>query len=265
MNTAVNLGAKFISNSYGGPENGSENSIDNSYYKHPCVVITASSGDDGFGVSYPASGKAVTAVGGTSLTRNASARGWSETVWSGAGSGCSGSVAKPAFQTGVSTGCAQCAESDVAAVADPQTGVAVYQTFGANGWAVYGGTSASAPIIASIYALAGDPGTADSPNSYPYTHTGALNDVTTGNNGTCGAPLCAAAVGWDGPTGLGTPRGVLAFAATAAATTTTVISTTNPSTFGQAVTFRAGLSDLDKLDHSAQANDGCLQFVTLRR
>lgn len=242
VNTAVNLGAKFISNSYGGPENGTENSSDNSYYNHPGVVITASSGDDGFGVSYPASGKGVTAVGGTSLTRDADARGWSETVWSGAGSGCSGSVAKPAFQTGVSTGCARRAEADVAAVADPQTGVAVYQTFGASGWAVYGGTSAAAPIIASIYALAGDPGAADSPNRYPYAHTGALNDVTTGNNGTCGAPLCAAAASWDGPTGLGTPRGVPAFAATPAATTTTLTSTINPSTFGQAVTFSATVS-----------------------
>jgi hypothetical protein len=95
------------------------------------VVITASSGDSGFGISYPASGKGVTAVSGTSLIRDTSARGWSETSWSGAGSGCSGSsVAKPVFQVGLATGCARRAEADVAAVADPQTGVAVYQTFG---------------------------------------------------------------------------------------------------------------------------------------
>ncbi|MBA2470882.1 MAG: hypothetical protein H0V41_01035, partial [Pseudonocardiales bacterium] len=125
VNTAVNLGAKFVSNSYGGPENGLENSDDTSYYNHPGVVITASSGDSGFGVSYPASGKGVTAVGGTSLTRDTSARGWSETVWNGAGSGCSASVAKPAFQAGLTTGCARRAEADVAAIADPQTGVAV--------------------------------------------------------------------------------------------------------------------------------------------
>lgn len=209
VNTAANLGAKFVSNSYGGPENGFENNSDASYFNHPGVVITASTGDNGFGVSYPASGKGVTAVGGSSLTRDTSTRGWSETVWNGAGSGCSGSVAKPAFQVGLTTGCAKRAEADVAAVADPQTGVAVYQTFGASGWAVYGGTSAASPIIASVYALAGSPGATDSPNSYPYAHPGALNDVTTGNNGPCGAPLCTAGVGYDGPTGTRHATGLL--------------------------------------------------------
>ncbi|PZS18128.1 MAG: hypothetical protein DLM60_12630 [Pseudonocardiales bacterium] len=239
VNTAANLGAKFVSNSYGGPENGFENNSDASYFNHPGVVITASTGDNGFGVSYPASGKGVTAVGGSSLTRDTSTRGWSETVWNGAGSGCSGSVAKPAFQVGLTTGCPNRAEADVAAVADPQTGVAVYQTFGDNGWAVYGGTSAASPIIASVYALAGNPGATDSPNSYPYAHTGALNDVTTGNNGPCGAPLCTAGVGYDGPTGLGTPQGIAAFAAVPVATTTGLTSSTNPSVFGQAVTMTA--------------------------
>jgi subtilase family serine protease len=188
VNTAVNLGAKFVSNSYGGPESGRENTYDNSYYNHPGVVITASTGDNGFGTSYPASGKGVTAVGGTSLTRDTSTRGWAETVWNGASSGCSGSIAKPAFQTGLATGCTKRAEADVAAIADPQTGVAVYQTFPPTGWAIYGGTSAAAPIIASVYALAGNPGATDTATSYPYAHPYALNDITTGSNGTCGAP-----------------------------------------------------------------------------
>ena len=218
VNTAVRLGAKFVSNSYGGPEDGSENSYDASYYNHPGVVVTASTGDNGYaaGVSYPASGKGVTAVGGTSLFRSNTPRGWSESAWSGAGSGCSISVAKPAFQSGLATGCGNRAEADVSAVADPQTGVAVYQTYGAptSGWQVYGGTSAAAPIIASIYALAGNPGSADSPNAYPYARRGSLNDVTSGSNGPCTpAPtvLCTAGPGYDGPTGLGTPIGTGAF------------------------------------------------------
>ncbi|MGI8881407.1 MAG: S53 family peptidase, partial [Jatrophihabitans sp.] len=152
VNTAVSLGAKYVSNSYGGGEDGSENTSDSSYFHHPGVAITASTGDDGNGVSYPASSKYVTAVGGTSLSRNSSTRGWTESAWSGAGSGCSGSVAKPAFQNGVTTGCTKRAEGDVSAVADPNTGVAVYDTYGASGWQVYGGTSASSPIIASVYA-----------------------------------------------------------------------------------------------------------------
>ena len=66
----------------------------------------------------------------------------------------------------------------MSAVADPATGVAVYQTYGGSGWAVYGGTSAAAPIIASTYALAGTPASTDKPASLPYAHTGNLNDVT---------------------------------------------------------------------------------------
>jgi len=215
VNTAVGMGARFVSNSYGAPETGSANSYDASYYNHPGVVITASSGDGGYGVSYPASGTGVTAVGGTSLRRSSGPRGWAETAWSGAGSGCSGSVPQPRFQAGLTTGCAKRAEADVAAVSDPQTGVAVYQSYTSSttspGWQVYGGTSAAAPIIASIYALAGNPGPTDSPNAYPYAHTLDLFDVTTGNNGVCGAPLCAAGPGYDGPTGLGTPNGTGAF------------------------------------------------------
>jgi hypothetical protein len=64
-----------------------------------------------------------------------------------------------------------------------------------------------------VYALAGTPGSSDYPASYPYAHTSNLNDVTSGNNGSCGAPICTAGSGWDGPTGLGTPNGVSAFSA----------------------------------------------------
>ena len=174
--------------------------------------MTASTGDDGYGVSYPAASPYVTAVGGTSLTRDGSARGWTETAWSGAGSGCSAYEAKPSYQASVNTGCSRRAVADVSAVADPNTGVAVYQTYGGSGWAVYGGTSASSPIIASVYALAGTPGAGDNPASYPYAHTGNLFDVTTGTNGSCSpAQLCHAGAGWDGPTGLGTPNGSAAF------------------------------------------------------
>jgi subtilase family serine protease len=209
VNTAVSMGAIAVSNSYGGSEDGSENSYDSQYYSHPGVAITASTGDSGFGASYPATGAGVTAVGGTSLAQDGSARGWSESAWSGAGSGCSQDVGKPGFQSGISTDCSNRAEGDVSAVADPQTGVAVYDTYQSSGWNVFGGTSASSPIVASVYALAGSPG--QTANGDPYANTGALNDVTSGSNGGCGAPLCDAGPGWDGPTGLGTPNGAGAF------------------------------------------------------
>jgi subtilase family serine protease len=190
VNQAVTLGARYVSNSYGGSEWSSESSADSSYFHHPGVAITASTGDSNYGAEYPATGAYVTAVGGTSLTSANNTRGWTETVWNnsltqGTGSGCSAYLAKPSFQASITTGCGNRAEADVSAVADPNTGVAVYNTYQAPGWQVYGGTSASAPIIASVYALAGAPGAPDSPNAYPYSHTSSLYDVTSGNNGTC--------------------------------------------------------------------------------
>ena len=212
VNSAVSLGAKFVSNSYGGNEDGTESAADSKYFDHPGVVFTASTGDSGYGASYPATSAHVTAVGGTSLHKDSTSRGWSETAWDGAGSGCSANVAKPAFQANVNTGCDKRAEADVSAVADPNTGVAVYSTYGDSGWGVYGGTSAAAPIIAGVYALAGASGGSASPNTFPYAASGGLNDVTSGSNGTCTVQQqCNASPGWDGPTGLGTPDGTAAF------------------------------------------------------
>jgi len=173
------------------------------------VAITASSGDNGFGVEYPAASPNVTAVGGTSLTKSASTpRGWDETVWSGAGSGCSAYDLKRAGQT--DTGCSKRTVADVSAVADPNTGVAVYDSYGSSGWLVFGGTSVAAPLIASVYALAGN--ASDINASNPYSHPESLFDVTSGSNGSCGGSyLCTGGTGFDGPTGLGTPNGVGAF------------------------------------------------------
>jgi subtilase family serine protease len=209
-NTAASL-AKFVSNSWGGDEYSGQ-TTDDSNFNHPGVAITVSSGDDATGAEFPATSRYVTAVGGTSLTTASNSRGWNETAWSDAGSGCSAYDAKPTWQT-VTTNCSRRAEADVSAVADPNTGVAVYQTYGASGWVVYGGTSVAAPIIASVYAIAGTPGASDYPASYPYAHQGNLFDVTSGSNGSCGAPICTAGPGWDGPTGLGTPNGTAAFTA----------------------------------------------------
>ena len=217
VNQAAQLGATEISNSYGGGESSSDASYDATYFNHPKVAITVSSGDSGYGVQYPAASEYVTAVGGTTLARpTGSTPGWSETVWSRAGSGCSAYDPQPSWQSHVAniTGvCAKRAVADVSAVADPNTGVAVYDSYtyqGVGGWLVFGGTSVSSPLIASVYALAGN-ATKTSYGSYPYSHTSALNDVTIGSNGSCGNVLCNATLGWDGPTGLGTPNGTGAF------------------------------------------------------
>jgi subtilase family serine protease len=206
VDTAARLGANAISNSYGGDESSTEASSD-VHFNHPGAAVTASSGDNGYGVSYPAASPYVTAVGGTSLTRGGGgARGWTESAWSGAGSGCSAYEAKPSWQT--DTGCSRRTVSDVSAVADPNTGVAVL--FGGL-WFTVGGTSASSPIIASVYALAGNASSVNA-GSYPYSHTGGLFDVTSGTNGTCSPSyLCTGVGGYDGPTGLGTPNGTSGF------------------------------------------------------
>jgi len=207
VNTAARLGATAISNSYGGSD-----SAQSSAYDHPGIAVTASTGDSGYGVQSPASYTTVVAVGGTSLTKSSTTRGWSEAAWSGAGSGCSTINAKPSYQTSV-TQCSGKANADVSAVADPNTGVAVYDSYayqGAKGWLVFGGTSASSPIVASVYALSGNTG--GYPAAIAWSNPAGLNDVTTGSNGSCPTTVwCNAGTGWDGPTGLGTPNGTSAF------------------------------------------------------
>ncbi|KUO13635.1 putative Ig domain-containing protein [Streptomyces sp. DSM 15324] len=248
-NEAVALGAKFVSNSWGGGESSSQTGEDTSYFKHPGVAITVSAGDSAYGAEYPATSQYVTAVGGTALATSSTTRGWTESVWhtsstEGTGSGCSAYDPKPSWQT--DTGCAKRMEADVSAVADPATGVAVYDTYGGSGWAVYGGTSASAPIIAGVYALAGTPGSGDYPAKYPYSHTGNLYDVTSGSNGTCSTSyFCTARTGYDGPTGWGTPNGTTAF--TAGTATGNTVTVTNPgsrsTTTGSAVSLQISATD----------------------
>ncbi|MFC3577838.1 putative Ig domain-containing protein [Streptomyces yaanensis] len=248
-NEAVALGAKFVSNSWGGDESSSQTSEDTSYFKHPGVAITVSSGDSAYGAEYPATSQYVTAVGGTALSTSSNSRGWTESVWKtssteGTGSGCSSYDPKPSWQT--DTGCTKRMEADVSAVADPATGVAVYDTYGGSGWAVYGGTSASAPIIAGVYALAGTPGSSDYPAKYPYSHTSNLYDVTSGNNGSCSTSyFCTATTGYDGPTGWGTPNGTTAFASGSSSGNTVTV--TNPgsqsTTTGSSVSLQISASD----------------------
>jgi hypothetical protein len=228
--TAVTLGAVAVSNSYGDfghpGEDPSETSLDQ-YYDHPGVAVTASAGDGGYGVNYPSASPYVTAVGGTTLTKDTSVpRGWDETVWndgSGAtGSGCSAYEPQPSWQAGITQDCAMRATADVSADADPASGLAVYDSYSEGGWLQAGGTSLSSPLIAASYALAfsanGAPPAGTYPSSYLYAHylgdPSAFNDITSGSNGDCGNVLCNAGPGWDGPTGVGTPDGSAGFAYT---------------------------------------------------
>jgi hypothetical protein len=255
---AVSLGAGEISNSWGGEEP----TIDSQAYNHPGVAITAASGDNGYRnwddpgaaayTDYPASSPHVVAVGGTRLALNASGAWASEQVWNGQGAtggGCSERFAAPSWQRALvdwpSVGCESTrAVADVAADADPYTGVAVYDSTpmsaggSAPGWLTLGGTSLASPIVAATFALAGGVHSASG-----YAAQGlyeralaeptAMRTIDSGSNGRCGKPftfeglsgctaleegascgqsaICLARNGYSGPDGLGTPEGICAF------------------------------------------------------
>ncbi|HEY1616425.1 MAG TPA: hypothetical protein VGG25_02340 [Streptosporangiaceae bacterium] len=209
VNSAVTLGAKYVSNSYGAVDSTSDATYDTDYYIHEGVAVTASAGDNGYGLEYPATSQWITAVGGTTLSPASNSRGWTETAWSGTGSGCSTVETKPSFETDP---CTHRTDNDVSAVADPATGVAVYDSYSLGGWAEAGGTSVASPIIAATYALAGIPAANNFAVSYLWGHPFSLYDVTSGSDGTCNPSyLCTAEAGYDGPTGWGTPNGTASF------------------------------------------------------
>ena len=205
-NTAIALGAQVVSNSFGGPEFAASDAA----FDHPGHAIVASAGDSGAEAEQPCSFATVVCVGGTQLQRSSDIRGWGETAWGGTGSGCSRLVRKPAWQT--DRGCPRRSESDISAEASPLTPVAVYIT---GGWVPMGGTSAAAPIVAALFALAGNASSIDAPQwVWQHGGAGAFNDVVQGSNpGRFHCPrrmyyLCDAGPGYDGPTGWGTPNGL---------------------------------------------------------
>jgi subtilase family serine protease len=219
-NEAAALGATEISNSYGAGETSGQTTWDSSY-SHSGVAITASTGDWGYGVYYPASSPGVIAVGGTTLRLNANGTYSSETVWSSSGSGCSLYETANKWQTSVANWSqTQCSShrgaADVAADADPNTGAAVYDSTpynGSTGWWQVGGTSLSSPLIASAIALAGGMAGVANPQSVPYANFNSTNshDITSGSDGSCTTIMCTATSGYDGPTGLGSPNGTAGF------------------------------------------------------
>jgi subtilase family serine protease len=262
---ATTLGAKYISNSWGGSESSSDTTLDSEYFGVSGVVYTASSGDSAYsgGVIYPATSSHVVSVGGTTLNTASNSRGWTEKVWEtssneGTGSGCSAVEPQPSWQTAISIippACSHRVDNDVAADADPNTGAAVYDTSNDNGgWLEVGGTSESSPIIASVFALAGNNGNGgNNAADSIYTHTGNLNEVTASSDGTCTPPtadsvLCTAtgaANTYNGPTGWGTPNGLTAFESNS--TSGNTVTVTNPGnqtgTVGTAVSLQISATD----------------------
>jgi hypothetical protein len=191
-NTAAALGAFAVSNPYGGRE---ESGTDLAY-RHPGHVMTASAGDQGPGARGPCSYASVVCVGGTSLVATSSGRGWQERTWPDTGSGCSARVAKPSWQH--VKRCATRSEVDVAAVADPATGVAVYESAG-GGWQQMGGTSVGAAIVAALFALGPSSARANAPQ-WIWRH-----------GSTAYRRVEEVRMRYDSATGWGTPQGIAGF------------------------------------------------------
>jgi len=261
VDAAVKAGATEVSNSYGGAEDSSYSAY-NAPYNHPGVVITASSGDCGYynegcegdyeAANFPASSPDVVAVGGTSLYPTES--GWSSTVWAGGGSGCSVAFTAQLWQSDIENFSATACDgsrsvADVAADANPRTGVDVYDTTPSpggypTGWGVWGGTSAASPIVAGEFGLAGGAHSVQYPASTLYSNIGNshdLFDVVTGSNGTCtGATSCSASSGYDGPTGVGSPIGLGAFTLATSPANTSAPTISGTAQQGQTLTVSHG-------------------------
>jgi subtilase family serine protease len=212
VDEAVTIGAHVVSMSWGTGEFSSEISYD-SHFANPNVNFVAATGDDGYGVGWPAASGHVLAAGGTHLVLNSSNTRSTETVWSDTGSGCSLYEPKPAWQK--DTGCALRTVGDLSADSDPATGAAIYSGYGpyGSGWLVIGGTSLATPVISAFIADA--PAVSQSgllTNLYGALGNSAdLYDVTTGANGHCStAYLCTAEPGYDAPSGVGAPIGLSA-------------------------------------------------------
>jgi hypothetical protein len=306
VNTAASMGATEVSNSYAGPEAGL-GAAEQAAYSHAGVVIAAASGDDGYDdwdvanarkapaemPDTPASLPSVVAVGGTSLQLNSDGTRAAETVWNGngpgdavglsrrraigaTGGGCSTLFSAPLWQQSApgfaAAGCGtKRLAADVAAVADPDTGFDIFDTYNCgpeckaygigsgSGWVTLGGTSLSTPLISSLYALAGGAGGVSDSALTLYGHlsdASALFDVTEGGSGFCdgeaqaecappprfghvdceGTSACNATAGFDGPSGVGAPNGLGAFKPLFP---TAVIAAPNPIVVGARASFSA--------------------------
>jgi Bacterial Ig-like domain (group 2) len=197
-----------ISNSYGSTGDASGASYpawDNAAKKG--FAVMASTGDGGYGASFPASGTYVIAVGGTTLAVDGTTGARTgETAWSGAGSGCSAYNAAGSWQVIAGSPCGTMkAMADLSADADPSSGLQVYTTYnGTTGWWIFGGTSLSSPLMGALYAMQGGYNATTLAGPYAWAATTPYYDVTSGSNGTCSVTvLCTAGTGWDGPTGRG--------------------------------------------------------------
>lgn len=239
VQTAAAMGANQISMSWGSDVGSATKPPNAQKYSYPYTSITgsallAAAGDDSYPgqytVGYPAALANVTAVGGTSLTGDpTAARGFAESAWAiqtcsggltcGTESGCDTSQGVPTYQQGLTTDCSGRAYNDISADADPNTGLAIYDSQSgsegcqtSNNMCIVGGTSLATPLTAAFEAITGvgGPSAGSTSPSWAYGDAAKLNDIVSGSDGTCPAGesvICTAGTGWDGPTGNGSISG----------------------------------------------------------
>jgi subtilase family serine protease len=202
---ASQTGVSVVSNSWGGAEYSGETSADSNFV-HSGVTFIFSSGDSGAPPEYASASPNVLSVGGTTLNLDSSGNWVSETGWSGSGGGPSAYEAKPSFQSSVTISSTR-ATPDVAFDADPNTGVAVYDSNN-GGWLQVGGTSLGAPSWAGLIAIVDQGRALNGQSSYSSSDlltqiykvsSSDFHDITSGNNG------YAAGTGYDFVTGRGSP------------------------------------------------------------
>jgi len=221
--TAVKLGAKILSNSWGCSSfNYGENCGDSNfpnYFNTPGVGYIASSGDNGYPeIEWPAALANVLAIGGTQLAKSGST--YSESAWDGAGAGCATTTPKPKWQH--DPDCNGRTIADISAEAGCSPGVAEYiSSYG--GWLDICGTSVAAPLTAGIVGLVDNPGSLTGGETFwdlsPRKHRLQLHQITSGSDGSCGDYLCEAGLPktgggyqkYSGPAGWGTPHGIKAY------------------------------------------------------
>jgi len=215
VDLAVQMGARVVSMSWGTYEFATESAYDG-HFLAPGVTFVASSGDFGDPGFYPAASPYVTSVGGTTLSVASNGNYLGETAWSGSGGGISIVEAELAYQMSFQSSGMR-GFPDVAYNADPNSGFAVYDSYGFGGWIQVGGTSAGAPQWAALIAIANSmrvqahklPLTRANDTLYnaanALSYSANYNDITTGTNGTCGV-VCITGPGYDFVTGVGSPR-----------------------------------------------------------
>jgi hypothetical protein len=154
-------GVVAVSMSWGGGETANEQSYNNHFVTpagHTGVTFITASGDNGpaGGAEWPGVSARVLSVGGTTLQVDSGGNYQNESAWYGSSGGNSQYVSEPAFQLSAQSS-GRRTTPDVAFDADPNTGVAVYNTdpaIGIASWVQVGGTSLGAPAWAAIIAIA---------------------------------------------------------------------------------------------------------------